>query len=187
VVIAADGGWRLCRDLGVAAQVVIGDMDTLFPEEVEHARSQGSEVRRFPADKDQSDLELAIQAAHTMGARRLTILGALGGQWDHCLLNLLAPLSLCQRLDVWARLVTAGAEIYLLSAGRYLLREQPGTRTSLAALSSEVRGLSLRGMLYPLDGATLGREQTLGLANAVGQGDASIELAEGELLLTLVR
>jgi thiamine pyrophosphokinase len=169
------------------ARLVIGDMDTLFPEEVAQAELQGSEVRRYPADKDQSDLELAIVAAHEMGARCMTIVGALGGQWDHCLLNLLAPLSLCQSLGLWARLVTDRAEIYLLSAGEYSLREHPGTRTSLAALSTRVEGLTLRGLLYPLEGATLCRKQTLGLANAVSEGEALIALTDGELLVTLVR
>jgi thiamine pyrophosphokinase len=186
LVLAADGGWRLCRDLGVKATLVIGDMDTLFPEEVARAEAEGSEIRRYPADKDQSDLELAILAAHQMGARSMTLLGALGGQWDHCLLNLLAPLSLCHSLGVWARLLTARAEIYLVPPGSYLLCVQPGTRVSLAALSSRVEGLTLDGFLYPLSQASLERRQTLGLANAVLDGQARLSLASGELLLTIV-
>lgn len=187
IVLAADGGWRLCRDLGVKAELVIGDMDTLFPDEVAQAQAQGSEIRRYPSEKDQSDLELAILAAHQLGARRLTVLGALGGQWDHCLTNLLAPLSLCQSLGVWGRLMTATAEIYLLDPGRYVLREKVGTRASLAALSAEVRGLSLHGFLYPLQKATLSRRQTLGLANAVQDSQAALSLNSGELLITLIR
>lgn len=187
VVIAADGGWRLCRDLGVKAELVIGDMDSLSPQEVAQAQAQGSQIRRYPSDKDQSDLELAIRAAYQLGARRLTLLGALGGQWDHCLANLLAPLSLCQSLGIWGRLVTARTEIYLLDPGRYALREKIGTRASLAALSAEVQGLTLHGFAYPLRKATLGRQQTLGLANAVSEAKACLSLDSGELLLTLIR
>ena len=186
-VIAADGGWRLCRDLGATANLVIGDMDTLLPDEIAQASAQGSEIRRYPSDKDQSDLELAVMAAHAMGAHRLTLLGALGGQWDHCLANLLAPLSLCRSLGVWARLLTATAEIYLLGPGRYLVTGQTGTRASLAALSEQAEGLSLQGFAYPLNEARLLRRQTLGLANAVQEPQASISLGHGELLLTLVR
>ena len=187
VVIAADGGWRLCRELDLKVTLLVGDMDTLFPEEVSQAEAQGTEVRRFPSDKDQSDLELAIVAAHAMGARRLTILGALGGQWDHCLTNLLAPLSLCHSLGIWGRLVTTGAEIYLLGPGEHSVRGEVGTRISLAPLSAHVSGLTLRGLLYPLEGAEMARHQTMGLANALRRTPACISLESGDLLVTLVR
>lgn len=186
-VIAADGGWRLCRELRLAPSVLVGDMDTLTPEEVAQAESEGTEIRLYPSDKDQSDLELAILAAHEMGARHITLLGALGGQWDHCMANLLAPLSLCQSLGVWARLLTVGAEIYLLAPGQYMLEGESGTRASLAALSAEVNGLTLRGFLYALEGAALTRRQTLGLANRIVASPAVLSLQEGELIMTLVR
>ncbi len=186
-VIAADGGWRLCQQLGLKTDLLVGDMDTLRPEEVEQARLEGTEVRRYPADKDESDLEIAILGAHAMGARKLSLLGALGGQWDHCLLNLLAPLSLCHSLGIWARLLTSDAEIYLLPPGNYRLTGQQGTRVSLAALSPLVEGLTLSGFLYPLEGATLARKQTLGLANAVREPQASLSLSAGEIMLVMIR
>lgn len=183
-VIAADGGWRLCQALGVTPALLVGDMDTLTTEELEQAEAAGSLIARHPTDKDQSDLELAIEAAYERGARRITLVGALGGQWDHCLANLLAPLSRCRELDIWARLVTHTAEIYLLEPGEYLAEAQPGTRVSLAALTPEVSGLSLDGFKYPLDRSSLRRSQTRGLANSLTQTSAFISLGLGDLLLT---
>ena len=187
VIIAADGGWRLCHRLGVKAAVLVGDMDTLTPDEVATAQSQGTEGRCFPSDKDQSDLELAILAAYRMGARRMTLLGALGGQWDHCLANLLAPLSLCQSLGVWGRLVTGSAEIYLLHPGSYRLCDKAGCRISVSSLSQQVKGLTLRNFAYSLQNSSLTRQQTLGLANTLTAPEATISLDSGELLLTIVR
>ena len=161
-------------------------MDTLSPEEVSLAESQGSKVERFPSDKNESDLELAIEAAHTRGAANLSLVGALGGQWDHCLANLLAPLSRCLELGIWARLLTDSAEIYLLSAGSYRVNVPHGTRVSLAGLSSNVLGLNLEGFEYELTEAVLRRSQTRGLANVARSPEARVSLAQGELLLTLV-
>lgn len=185
VVIAADGGWRHCQRLGIKPSLLIGDLDTLSSEEVSLAESEGTLVQRFSTDKDQSDLELALLAAHQMGARRLTILGALGGQWDHCLANLLAPLSLCYSLDIWARLITSSAEIYLLGPGHYKLIGSDGLRASFAALSEESSGITLEGFLYPLLQARMAREQTLGLANRVEQDPAFVRIGSGKLLFTL--
>lgn len=186
-VIAADGGLRLCRELSLQPSLLIGDLDTVSEEEVGEAKSQGIEVQQHPSDKNESDLELAILAAHTQGARWATLLGALGGQWDHCLANLLAPLSLCHRLGIWGRLLTATSEIYLLTAGLYEISGLPDTRISLAALSEEVTGVHLQGFLYPLAGESLFRYQTRGLANQLKDSKATILLDDGELLLTLMR
>lgn len=111
-------------------------------------------------------------------------MGALGGQWDHCLANLLAPLTRCLELGIWARLVTESAEIYLLEPGRYQAEARSGTRVSLAALAPQVSGLSLDGFRYPLRDSTLRRSQTRGLANSLIQPHASISLASGDLLVT---
>lgn len=186
-VIAADGGWRLCQRAGVTPGLLVGDMDTLSAEEVQQAVAEGSELRRFPPNKDQSDLELALLAAQELKARRLTILGALGGQWDHCLANLLAPLSLCWRLGIWGRLLAETAEIYLLQPGSYRFHGRPGQRVSLAALSSEVTGVTLEGMDYPLENGSFRREQTVGLANGLSRPSARLQLGTGELLVTLLR
>lgn len=186
VVIAADGGWRLCQQQGWPTRLLVGDMDTLSPAEVDQAVASGVVLERHPAAKDQSDLELALWGAHRLGAKRLTCLGALGGHWDHCLSNLLAPLSLCHRLGIWARLATWGTEIYLLCPGVFRLRAPLGTRVSLAALSSQARGLTLEGFEYPLTRASLSRCQTRGVANRLARPQARIALEEGEVLLTLV-
>lgn len=186
-VIAADGGLRLCRTLGLRPALLIGDLDTVTEEEVAEAKAQGTEVKRHPPDKNESDLELAILAAQSMGARRTTLLGALGGQWDHCLANLLAPLTLCHRLGIWARLLTSTCEIYHLTKGIYEVTLPTDTRISLAALSDEIKDVHLEGFLYPLSGESLFRHQTRGLANQIVGSKAEVRLASGEALLTVAR
>ncbi len=62
-VIAADSGLHLTTALEVAADVVVGDMDSVDPHLLAIAERNGTEVRRFPADKDSSDFELAMEVA----------------------------------------------------------------------------------------------------------------------------
>lgn len=185
-VIAADGGWRLCQELGLQVELLIGDFDTLSPEEVLLAQAKGASLQRYSQNKNESDLELAILAAHKQKASEATIIGALGGQWDHCLANLLAPLSLCHALNIWASLLTSTAEIYLLSQGIYRLEAPPQTRVSLAALSKKVNGLSLSGFHYSASELTLSRQETRGLANQVLSETAAIKFTSGELLITIL-
>ena len=184
LVLAAGGGYRLLQKLDLACDYLVGDFDTLSREEVESARQTGCVVRQFPADKAKSDLELAIEQAYQSGATQITFVGALGGEWDHCVANLLAPLSLCAEYGMWGRLLTSQAQIYLTQGPVRL--EAIGRRVSLAALSESVEGLTLRGLEYALDEARLRRVQTLGLANRVVESVATIEFRQGELLVTVL-
>jgi thiamine pyrophosphokinase len=184
LVLAADGGYRLLEKLAIDCDLLVGDFDTLTASEIEQAERTGCRVERYPVNKAKSDLEIAIDQAYESGATEVTLLGALGGEWDHCVANILAPLSLCAEYGMWGRLLTAEAQIYLVQ-GEVSVRAA-GQRVSLAALTSRVEGLSLHGMQYPLRGAELRRSQTLGLANRVVEARASIEFCAGEILLTVM-
>src|SRR5690242_18132651 len=78
-LIAADGGAHHCHTLGLTPKVVIGDFDSLTPEELKALSASGTWLIQHPARKDQTDLELAIAYAIEHGADDILILGALGG------------------------------------------------------------------------------------------------------------
>ncbi len=95
VVIAADSGLVACTAAGLDADVVIGDMDSVPPELLEQAASRGARVEIRPADKDATDLELALDLALELskarsgrtsepaGSERLLAIGSDGGRLDH--------------------------------------------------------------------------------------------------------
>ena len=185
IYLAADGGLRLLQTLGLPCHTALGDFDTLEESEVQEAKDNGVEIVRFPKDKAKSDLQLAIERAKALGARCVTVIGALGGEWDHCAVNLIAPLALCQELEIWGRLLTHDAEIYLISGPTTI--QAKDCRVSLVSLSSQCHGLSLEGFLYPLKEASLLRSETLGLANRAVDTTAHLQLEQGDLLMTIMR
>src|SRR3972149_961117 len=70
LTLAADGGARHCRALGVRPHVVIGDLDSLGAAQQAELESQGAQIISHPADKDQTDLELALLAGAEGAGRR---------------------------------------------------------------------------------------------------------------------
>src|SRR4051794_2717798 len=78
LVIAADGGARHAQRLGVTLDLWVGDGDSLGEDALAELAA-GVPVERSPADKDQTDLELAVDAALARGSAGLVIVGALGG------------------------------------------------------------------------------------------------------------
>jgi thiamine pyrophosphokinase len=182
--IAADGGLRLLRQLNIDCEVLVGDFDTLESSEIAWAQSQGTRILRFPSDKAKSDLEIAIDQAIELGTTDLTLIGALGGELDHCLTNFISPLSLCLEKGVWGRLMTSHAQVYLTQNSVSLAAE--GHRVSLLSLSARTENITLQGFKYPLERAALTRSQTLGLANEVTMKEARIDFTSGELFITLM-
>src|SRR5437867_727455 len=72
-VVAADAGLHHAQALGVAVDIVVGDLDSVDPERLAAAVAQGARVERHPAAKDFTDLELAFQVADRLGARDLLV------------------------------------------------------------------------------------------------------------------
>ncbi|HED04542.1 MAG TPA: thiamine diphosphokinase, partial [Candidatus Fraserbacteria bacterium] len=85
--IAADGGWRLARRAGLRVEQVIGDGDSLSLEERTELLKLGI-WQRHPADKDQTDLELALAEALAQHADKITCAALLGKRADQALGNL---------------------------------------------------------------------------------------------------
>ena len=88
LVIAVDGGGRVCLEAGVLPDIVLGDFDSLSPEDLGRLSELGASVVRFPAEKDASDLELALAEARRAGAGSVVVTAAMSGRLDHTLVAL---------------------------------------------------------------------------------------------------
>ena len=90
-VIAADGGYAALQALGVTADLVVGDFDSLgyVP--------QAEEVVQHPVMKDDTDMMLAVKLGLDRGYRNFVLTGSVGGRLDHTLANLQTLMYLAQQ------------------------------------------------------------------------------------------
>ena len=88
-VVAADGGLLRAQALGLDVDVVVGDLDSATPEAIAAAEAEGARIVRHPRAKDATDLELALDEAVALGARRVLVVASAGGRLDHLLGSLL--------------------------------------------------------------------------------------------------
>jgi thiamine pyrophosphokinase len=77
VLVAADRGLDHALSLGMTPTVVTGDLDSVSTRGLDVARTGGAEVVAHRADKDDTDLELALDLAAGIGSR-LLVVGASG-------------------------------------------------------------------------------------------------------------
>lgn len=178
--IAVDGGLRWAKSLGVLPDVLIGDLDSVEPGAVEEMRAAGVRVVRYPVEKDDTDLELAIRLAIDEGCDPIRLLGAIGGRIDQTLGNLflLAQPDLAVA-DV--RAIDPGREIFLIR-GQAEIEGSVGDTVSLLPLIGEAHGVSTDGLYYPLQNETLYPYRTRGISNVMTGARATVAVREGVLL-----
>lgn len=179
-LIAADGGLRHLRRLGLTPHVLVGDLDSVDPADLPALRTAGVQVERFPREKDETDLELAVFSALRAGCRWLRIAAALGGRLDQTLGNLFL-LALPALAEVDARLEDGREEVFLIR-GRAEIHGRAGDIVSLLALGGEARGVTTTALRYPLRGETLYLERTRGISNVMLGDTAAVELEGGSLI-----
>jgi thiamine pyrophosphokinase len=183
LVVAADGGARHAAALGRRIDRWVGDGDSLGPAGVAELRAAGVPVALAPVDKDESDTELAIDAALAAGTRRITVLGALGGaRVDHALANvwLLAHPGLA---GVDACLLDGTVRIRLLGPGEHDVAGRVGDVVSLFSFGGDAGGLTTRGLRFPLADDRLRLGSTRGLSNVREAPDARLTVGSGRVLL----
>ncbi|PWH20182.1 MAG: thiamine diphosphokinase [Anaerolineae bacterium] len=186
--IAADGGLRLCQQFNLLPDILIGDFDSLSEQEVQQMLAQGVQVRRYPARKDETDLELALQAASEQAVDEIVILGGLGARWDQTLANLLLPAHRRFR-HIPVVLVDGVHEIYMLNAPptcKRFLQGREGDTLSLIPIGGDVRGVLLSGVEYPLNNENLVFGATRGLSNVFLEQTVPLEIQEGSLLVVVL-
>ena len=177
-VIAADGGMRHAGPLGLVPELWVGDFDSADAALL--ARYKDVPREAHPAAKDQTDGELAIQRARGLGATSLVLAGAFGGHTDHALMHTQIAVKLA--LEGLGVVLTSGDETgYPLVPGTMPVPGAAGCTMSIIAFCT-LAGLTLRGVQWPLDKATVLPGQSLTMSNTITK-DARITLAGGSGLV----
>ena len=174
-VIAADGGVKHTRKLNITPDVILGDFDSLgyAPE--------GANV--FPVEKDDTDSMLAVRHGLAEGCDTFFLYGSLDGpRLDHTIANI-------QTLQFIADQGGAG---YLIGKDFMLTVVKNGAisfpagctgTVSVFCLGPDARGVTLKGLYYPLEEGTLTSGFPLGVSNHFTGEEAEISLREGSLLV----
>jgi thiamine pyrophosphokinase len=181
VLIAADGGTRLALSLGLYPSIIIGDLDSLTPDDRQQLIGKGVEFQQYSRDKSETDLELAFKYACKTGYREILVVGALGGRLDQTVGNLsLLTNPEFASLDVR---IDDGVEEALITRSRCEIHGKPGDIVSLIPWSGEVSGICTEGLIWPLCNETLFPDKTRGISNEMAHATAAISQKSGLLLV----
>lgn len=193
-VIAADAGYRHVQALGLKADVLIGDFDSLGEPgraDAGHASrcfANGPRGDSFPhvirlnPVKDETDVLAALMHALDKGYRAFRLYGCAGGRMAHTLANIGCLNYLAER----------GARGFLYADGEVLTAVKDGSLrfgaasrgpVSVFALSGECRGVTETGLKYALDDYALRPAYPIGVSNEFIGRPAEVSVREGTLLI----
>ena len=178
-IIAADGGTRHVLALGKIPNVIVGDLDSL-PANFQPSTFNG-EIILYPKDKNETDLELAIQHALTLNPEEIIILAALGGRLDQTLGNIalisdIRPSTFDLRLD-------DGIEEVFFCREHIQVNGASGDAVSLIPWQGEVTGILTTGLKWSLQNETLYPHKTRGISNEMTGNTATVQIKSGLLLI----
>ena len=174
-VIAADGGLHHTEKLGIAPHIILGDFDSLgyTPE--------GAAV--FPVEKDDTDAMLAVRRGLELGYREFVLYGSLDGpRLDHTVANFQTLQYLCDH-GAFGCLAGVNTMAAVVKNGSLSFPAGCDGMVSVFCMGKDARGVTLKGLHYPLEKATLTAGFPLGVSNHFTGQPAEILVEDGSLLV----
>jgi len=181
-ILCADGGTRHALALGLTPNVVIGDMDSVTEEERRKMKELDVDTIQHPTDKNETDLELAINHALTLNPSQILILAALGGRMDQTLANIALLSDL--RLSTFDIRLSDGVEEIFFCRDQVQVEGRSGDIVSLIPWQGEVNGVFTENLRWHLHHETLYPEKTRGISNEMTADVATVSIKSGLLLIT---
>ncbi len=173
--MAVDGGLDHALTAGLEPTHLVGDLDSVTEEGLAWA-ARHAEISRHPADKDQTDTELALALASKFDPERITLVGG-GDRLDHTFAGIgaLGALGLTSvpLLDGW----WDGQHLRVVHGpGAVTLRLVAGSTLSLLALHGPCVRVNLSGARWELDQFDLEPLVGMGVSNEVPDGDGPVDI-----------
>ena len=175
-VIAADAGYRLCQQIGIVPDVVLGDFDSMeAPEDV-------GQICRLPVEKDDTDTLAAVRLGLQRGCSEFFLYGATGGKrLDHTLANLQTLLFLRrQGARGW---MYDNDFIWTVIENESISIEKTVEWGLLSAfcMGDRAEGIDEIGVQYPLNNAALTPDFPIGVSNHILENQAMVTVRNGAL------
>jgi thiamine pyrophosphokinase len=150
--VGIDRGGLYLLEQQLPLDLAVGDFDSLTKAEYQQVKTRAHQILPAPAEKDDTDTQLALQKVfERFPQTTVTLIGATGGRLDHFLANLWLPMEprfqpFIQQLILCDQQNTI--RYYL--PGHYEVTKEPGMKYLAYCCLTPVTNLTLRRSKYLL-------------------------------------
>ncbi|WP_163579783.1 thiamine diphosphokinase [Gracilibacillus saliphilus] len=180
--IGADLGASYLLRKQLPIDIAIGDFDSLDNEEKLVIKKQANIFREFPPEKNETDLELAVEAALSYQPASIFLFGVTAGRLDHELANIQLLYRLLEK-NVSAKIIDRKNILSIYKPGHYSIQANSSELISFIPLTPTVKGLTLDGFYYPLDDYTVTWGSTRCISNQLIKEQGTFFFNDGILIM----
>jgi thiamine pyrophosphokinase len=170
MVIAVDRGVQVCLDKKIHIDLAVGDFDSVDTELL-----KGLPLRKLNKEKDETDLQIAIEEALKLHPTKIYVYGVTGGRLDHyeAALKYLAkgPITI---IDAVNKITMKSGDFDVVTPDY----------VSFFHYSGEPM-ITLKGFKYPLKKYVLNPFDTKCISNEVLPGGGSVSITGGHVLMMI--
>lgn len=183
--VGVDRGVFHLLKMNIRPIIAFGDFDSVSSEELQFIENEVKELKRFRPEKDETDMELALQWALDQNPATIRIFGATGGRLDHLFANvhlLLNPFNAKNPADIY--LIDRYNQVFLRGPGTYRIEKMKAKKyISFVPLTLDVTGLTLKGFKFPLENRYISLGSTLCISNELISDYGTFSFSEGILIV----
>lgn len=181
--IGADDGALALLEQEIPIDLALGDFDSVSSFDFERIKRISSQCKVYPDEKDETDLELALNEALQLEPEIVYLFGVTAGRIDHELVNIQQLYRLLMK-QVDAFIIDKHHEISMYKPGSYAVeRSERYPYISFIPFSSMVKELTLEGFYYHLNRTNIAWGSTLCMSNQVLKRSATFSFTDGILLM----
>lgn len=178
--IAADSGALHLFEVGIEPDCIIGDMDSISDLAKVEWATRLSRAIVLPAEKDETDTQLALEKAVQQEPERVTLYGVTGGRLDHYQAVLHDVAAYQQRYPtIQFEITNATNRLRFLLPGTTILQQDSYTYCSFFSWHQQVKGLTLEGFKYPVIADTIAMQSSRFTSNEILKETGSITFSSG--------
>lgn len=181
--VGVDRGTFILLEKGIKPDYAFGDFDSVSAAEKEIIQKSDIVMNQYQTEKDETDMELALQWAMDQNPEEILLFGATGGRLDHEMMNIqLLYRTISSNTEV--KVIDKKNEISIKPPGKYTIeREEQYSYISFLAFQGEVKGITLKGFKYPLEKASLMTGSSLCISNELVNKSGTYSFDSGIILM----
>ena len=185
IVIATDGAARYAKQMDVALDVIIGDLDSLDENTFDHYQNKSVAIIKDPSQYS-NDFEKALDhAIDEYKPKLISVLYIHGKRTDHLLTNFSVLLRYSRRL--------VNITAYDATHRHFFLHENLTQAVIDGSIDSEISltpmpvacGVTTEGLFYPINNEDMKFGDREGLSNIISSSPVSVSIASGSLLISV--
>lgn len=182
IIIAVDKGLEIVNKLQIEPNYIIGDFDSVNEKVLNKYKNKNIPITYLKPEKDFTDTHMGLKKSIEIGSNDVTIIGAIGTRLDHVLANI-HILKETLNNNIQAKLVNENNQIMLIKGKNVINKNNDYKYLSIIPLTTEIKGVTLKGLKYLLENANLNIGESIGVSNEQINNTATIEINEGIAIL----